>query len=106
MIVGRVTTNREAVIELEIIGRNQETTSIEAVVDTGFNGYLTLPSNVISRLKFQLAGNRSVTLADSNVVILDAYLGSVAWHDQIREALILQADGEPLIGMSHFMEIM
>ena len=42
MIIGKVTANREAVIELEIIGSNQRKENVEAIIDTGFNGYLTL----------------------------------------------------------------
>ena len=38
MITGQVTTNREAVIELEIVSSNQKIERVEAVIDTGFNG--------------------------------------------------------------------
>lgn len=51
MIVGKVTANREAVIELEIIGSNQKRENVEAVTDKGFNGYLTLPSDLINQMK-------------------------------------------------------
>ena len=100
MITGKITTNREATIELEVIGSNQRTEKVEAVIDTGFNGYLTLPNDLINYLKLQRAGSRSVTLGDGNVVVLDMYLAMVLWHGQQREVLALQADGGPLIGMS------
>ena len=100
MITGKITTNREAIIELEVIGSNQRTEKVEAVIDTGFNGYLTLPNDLINYLKLQRAGSRYVTLGDGNVVVLDMYLAMVLWHGQQREVLALQADGGPLIGMS------
>ena len=100
MITGKITTNREAIIELEVIGSNQRTEKVEAVIDTGFNGYLTLPNDLINYLKLQRAGSRYVTLGDGNVVVLDMYLAMVLWHGQQREVLVLQADGGPLIGMS------
>ena len=100
MIIGKVTANREAVIELEIIGSNQRKEKVEAVIDTGFNGYLTLSSDLINYLKLQLAGSRHVTLGDGNVVVLDMYLAKVLWHGQEREVLILEAEGVPLVGMS------
>jgi clan AA aspartic protease len=100
MITGRITVNREAVIELEVIGSNQKREKVEGVIDTGFNGYLTLPNDLINYLKLHLAGSRHVTLGDGNVVVLDMYFAKVLWHGQEREVLTLQADGGPLIGMS------
>ncbi len=100
MITGTVTANREAVIELEVVGSNQREKKVEAVIDTGFNGYLTLPSDLINSLKLQLAGNRRATLGDGNVVVLDVYLAKVLWHGQKQDVLVLQTDGGPLVGMS------
>ena len=100
MITGKITINREAIIELEVIGLNQSREKVEAVIDTGFNGYLTLPNDLINYLKLQRAGSRHVTLGDGNVVVLDVYLAMVLWHGQQREVLAVQADGGALIGMS------
>ena len=100
MITGQVTANREAVIELEIVSQNQQIERVEAVIDTGFNGYLTLPSDLVNLLNLQLAGNRRATLGDGNTVVLDVYLAKVIWHGQEREVIVLQAEGGPLIGMS------
>ncbi len=105
MIIGKVTANREAVIELEIIGSNQKRENVETVIDTGFNGYLTLSSDLINYLKLQLAGSRHVTLGDGNVVVLDMYLAKVLWHGQEREVLILEAEGGPLVVCRCFMEV-
>ena len=85
---------------IEIIGSNQKRENVETVIDTGFNGYLTLSSDLINYLKLQLAGSRHVTLGDGNVVVLDMYLAKVLWHGQEREVLILEAEGGPLVGMS------
>ena len=100
MMTGQVTANREAVIELEIVGSEQRREKVEAVIDTGFNGYLTLSSDVVSRLKLQLAGNRRATLGDGHTVVLDVYLANVVWHGNEREVLALQTEGGPLVGMS------
>ncbi len=74
MMIGQITANREAVIELEVVGSEQRKEKVEAVIDTGFNGYLTLPGDMVSRLKLQLAGNRRAILGDGNTVVLDVYL--------------------------------
>lgn len=100
MITGKITANREAVIELDVIGSNQKREKIEGAIDTGFNGYLTLPGDLINCLNLHLAGSRHVTLGDGNVVVLDMYFARVLWHGQEKDVLALQADGGPLIGMS------
>ena len=43
MIIGKVTTDLETVIELEIGGSSQWE-KIKCIVDTRFSGYLALPS--------------------------------------------------------------
>ena len=76
MIVGRVTTNQEAIIELEIVGFNRRE-KIEVVIDTGFDGYLTLPSDSINRLGLRRAGRRYAILGDGNTVALELYRAKV-----------------------------
>ena len=100
MITGKINANREAIIQLEVIGSNQKREKVEAVIDTGFNGYLTLPNDLINYLKLQPAGSRRAALGDGNIVVLDMYLAKALWHGQEQDVLALQADGGPLIGMS------
>jgi hypothetical protein len=44
MISGYVNTDREAIIQLVVLGENKQNKGIKAVVDTGYTGFLTLPS--------------------------------------------------------------
>ena len=99
MIRGRI-RNREAIVELEILGRDGAPQQTEAVIDTGFNGYLTLPSHLVVGLRLQFAGHRRGMLADGSVTRLDVYLASVMWHGRRKDVLISQAAGTPLVGMS------
>ena len=100
MIHGTVTSDREAMIDLEVSGSDRQAQRIEAIIDTGFNGFLTLPSNLISGLKLPFVGNRRATLGDGSIAVLDVYLATVLWHDRYYEVLVLQAGGGPLVGMS------
>jgi clan AA aspartic protease len=100
MIRGVVTANREAIVRLVVAGPDQRREEVEAVVDTGFNGFLTLPSQAIRTLTLPFVGHRRVMLADGRSVVLDLYLATVSWNEEEREVLVLQAEGGPLIGMS------
>lgn len=99
MMTGKIKANREAVIELEVIGLVRRA-KIEAVLDTGFTGYLMLPSDLINHLRLQLIGNRNVILGDGTTVTLDLYRAKVLWHDIERIVYVLRADAELLVGMS------
>jgi clan AA aspartic protease len=98
MIVGKV-ANREATIALELID-GQKSVVTEAVIDTGFNGFLTLPADLLNKLNFTFVGHRRATLADGSSIRLDAYLGQVKWHGKPTSVVITSTAGSPLIGMS------
>lgn len=50
MIVGNVNAKREAVVQLAVFGENQQYQGIKAIIDTGYTGFLTLPSAAITTL--------------------------------------------------------
>ena len=99
MTIGKVTPNREAATELTVTGLDGSI-DITAVIDTGFTGYLTLPSDVIEELGLEWAGSEVGALADGQVVELNAYIAHVTWQELHREVIVLEAAGGPLLGMS------
>ena len=78
-------------------GRSLE---IEAVIDTGFDGELTLPSGTIRRLSYPYVGSAGGTLADGSEVQFDYHEGRVLWHGIARPVAVIAAEGQPLIGMA------
>jgi predicted aspartyl protease len=50
MITGMVNANREATIRLVVSGPSGQQQEIEAIIDTGFTGFLTLPPALIQAL--------------------------------------------------------
>jgi predicted aspartyl protease len=79
MIRGFVNSENQAVIRLIIYGKNDEELETEAIVDTGFNGALGLPSSYILQLKLPLAGEAQSELADGRKRWFDLYEGTVMW---------------------------
>jgi clan AA aspartic protease len=70
---------------------------VEAVIDTGFDGELTLPARTIRRLGYPYAGSAGGTLADGSEVQFEYHEGQVLWHGAVRP---IAAEGQPLIGMA------
>jgi clan AA aspartic protease len=99
MIKGQV-ANQEMRLEIELVGPLLAAQRSEAVIDTGFNGELTLPSSIVSALQLPSAGNRLGKLADGSVIRLDMYLVTVAWHGRQTDVVASEATGVPLVGMS------
>jgi clan AA aspartic protease len=100
MMTGKMTALREVIVRLTVTGPGQHWQAVDVVLDTGFNGFLTLPSHMVRALHLSFVGNRRATLADGSTVVLDLYLATVLWHGQEREVLVLQAEGGPLMGMA------
>ena len=100
MITGKIVDNQEAIIELEVIGINRPE-KIEVVIDTGFTGELTLPSDLIDRLGLPRVGDLPAILGDGNEVDVDLYLGIVLWQGEERIVQVLSTDdSKALVGMS------
>ncbi len=99
MIRGRVDARREARVTLELRASDGQFQSIAGVVDTGFNGHLTLPLDVIRRLELEPRVPTNVTLATGVRSRLNTWSGQVRWHDGPRTIRILESEGMPLLGM-------
>ena len=100
MIEGVVNAAREAVVTLPLQGPAGQTLEIDAVVDTGFNRFLTLPQAVATELGLAFAGVSRVVLADGGEVIFPSYGVTVVWDGQMRDVVAYAADTTPLIGMA------
>ena len=100
MMTGIVTVNREAVFVLEVQDVNGAVQEIETVVDTGYNGFLTLPMEFVARLGLTAYGQRVVTLGDGHDVLLQVYEATVIWDDAERLVQVLATDGDAVPGMS------
>ena len=81
MIEGEVNFNREPMIRLTLIGNEGQQTVIEALVDTGFNGSLTLPQTMITQLNWSSASNAMATLADGSTQQLSTFRGWFSGKD-------------------------
>ena len=100
MITGVVNANREAIIRLVVTGPSGQQQNTEAIIDTGFTGFLTLPSALVAALGLSWRSRQPGILADGSVDIFDVYVASVMWDGQPRTVEVEAAETEPLVGMS------
>ena len=98
MIQGRVNQSCEAMLSV-VIKNKSITQLVDAVIDTGFSGFLTLPSGIIMELGFRWEGRDIVTLGDGTSCTFEVYTGQIIWDGQYREIYINGSETVPLIGM-------
>ncbi|MBI1903370.1 MAG: clan AA aspartic protease [Planctomycetia bacterium] len=99
MITGRVNDNLEAIVRLSVYDAAGHVNEIDGVVDTGFNGFLTLPAASINTLALPFVCRRQGELADGSLETFDVYAAAVVWDGVVRTIEVDRADTEPLIGM-------
>ena len=85
---------------MELVGNGRQTHQIEAILDTGFQGDLSLPSEIIRRLRLASAGELDVRLANGQEITLPSYEGRVLWHGRPRSIIVLESGDEALLGMN------
>lgn len=99
MIVGEVTSSREAVVRLLMRGPTGEERAFDAVIDTGFNFFLTLPPDAIAELNLIRRSTSRVILADGSETRANVYAVTVIWDGKPIRIPVEEADTTPLIGM-------
>ncbi len=99
MIRGRIDERLEPLVKVSILDGHDIAHSLEFILDTGFSGHLTLPSDVIDRLGLSYSGQRAVAVADGFVHNVDVFTARVLWHETWKPVFVIRLDSSPLLGM-------
>jgi clan AA aspartic protease len=99
MISGVVNAEREATVRLTLIGENAEQVRVEAIIDTGYDGWLMLSPSLIAKLGYPWTNECNAILADGSKTRFNVYRGTVLWDRRRRTIKIDEAESSPLVGM-------
>jgi clan AA aspartic protease len=100
MMHGVVNLSCEAVISLVVSNTNRQTRLIDAVIDTGYTGYLSLARGIIVALNLPWIGIDRGTLGDGSEMTFKVYAATVIWDGQYRNIPVNEVEIDPLVGMS------
>ncbi len=88
----------QARMEVLLILDNDSMVGTECVIDTGFEGFLTLPLDTIQTYGLAYLGPIDARLADNSSVVTHVYEAVILWNGMERSIPILAMGNLPLIG--------
>ncbi len=100
MMQGFVNQNCEAIIQVAVGHARQRKQMVNAVIDTGFTGFLSLPQSIITSLELPWHFRDLGTLGDGSEVIFEMYKATIIWDGQERIIDVAASEADPLVGMS------
>lgn len=98
MISGIVNDELEAVLRVVVKGARRQR-RITAIIDTGFNGSLTLPTSLIAELQLPWRSRGKAILANGDETEFDIHAAVILWDGVPPKILVEAADTDALVGM-------
>lgn len=99
MMQGFVNQGHEAIIGVVVGHSNLPKQMVEAVIDTGFTGFLSLPLSIITSLGLPWHFRDMGTLGDGSEVVFDMYKATVIWDGKTQIIDVAASEADPLVGM-------
>ena len=101
MITGRINAAKRPVMTITVGGSTGQQQNVDVVVDTGFNGFLTLPPHLIITLLLIYDRTELLILGDNKSHIFYSYTGAeVVLDGQSYPVRVLMKEGHSLLGMA------
>ena len=91
---------REPRLTIAISNGEGEAVPVEAVIDTGFTEFLSLPPSLIRTLGLERGQDMELSTAGGRVIKSPTYSATVDWHGSNRRIRVIALADRPLIGMS------
>jgi len=88
----------QACVEVPLRFTDKPDITIEFVVDTGFEGALTLPSAAVQALGLPFYQDITSNLADDSSVKTEVYIATILWDGSEVDVPVLAMGRRPLLG--------
>jgi clan AA aspartic protease len=97
VIEGRV-VGSQARVGVAVRRVGQSDVRLECVIDTGFEGALTLPAAAVRALGLPYLTDLTANLADDTDVQVDVHVATIIWDGSERAVAVLALGRRPLVG--------
>lgn len=99
MIRGTVSDELEPLVSIRVENASGSAQVVRALVDTGFNGWLSLPIEIIDDLDLPWLRTGRAYLADDQEIRFSIFGGFIFWDGELRQVTIDAGGETPLVGM-------
>ena len=96
---GRCNDTLDLILELHVINDQRQAVVVDAVIDTGFSGAVSVPADVVNQLDLLFARQVVGYLADGSTTIVELYFARLLCGTRMVETEIAAAGTQALIGV-------
>jgi len=99
VIEGRINNRYEPVVTITVVSPTGESRELEAVVDTGFNGFVILPPDLVQELDLPFLNSSQAFLADDREINVQVHQATLTWDGVSRRVRATASGTTALVGM-------
>ena len=100
MITSAVNHNLELVLRVPVHGAANQAHNVEFIIDTGFEGELSLPASLVTAFGMPFDHQGMTRLANGTTVNVPVHRAVVLWDGAVRIVRVMASSGGlPLLGM-------
>lgn len=99
-MTGEYQESDQILVTLTIGNEEGDEQEVDAVIDTGFGGYLMLTPEIVQSLTLPQTDVGTAVLADGSIVRLAAHEVIITWNEEELAVSAYVGDGDVLIGMA------
>ena len=99
-MTGEYQESDQILVALTIRNEEGDEQEVDAVIDTGFGGYLMLTPEIVQSLTLPQTDVGTAVLAEGSVVRLAVHEVVVTWNEEERAVPAYIGEGDVLIGMA------
>ena len=99
MIEGRINSQYEPIITIRVSGPNGTPIEVDAVIDTGFNGFLCLPLEVVESARMPYLYSTTARMADDQDRTMRLHQAEVDWDGSSKTVEAHASGATALVGM-------